>query len=71
MSITLQHLQGFVPGDGRHLHRVQALLKEAAGGLVTEVVEGQPSDAGTAAGSYIGLMYPLVVNQRAKVNRCR
>ncbi len=41
MSIALQHLQSLVAGDGGHLHGVQALLEEAAGGFVAEVVEVQ------------------------------
>lgn len=41
MGITLEHLKCLVPSDGRHLHRIQPLLKEPAGCLVTEVVESQ------------------------------
>ena len=41
MSVPLQHLQCLVPGDHGDFHGVEALLKEAGGGLVAEIVEAQ------------------------------
>ena len=41
MRIPFQHLQRLVAGDRRHLHGIQALLKEAAGGLMAEIVKGE------------------------------
>ncbi len=41
VRIAFQHLQGLVSSDGGNLHRIKSFLKEATGGLVTEVVETQ------------------------------
>ena len=41
MSISFQHLERLVSGDRGHIHRVEPLFEEPAGGLVPEVVKGQ------------------------------
>ena len=38
-----------MPGDGRDLHRVEAFLEQAAGGLVAEVMESEVRDPRAAA----------------------
>ena len=54
MRVTLEHLQGLVPSDGRCLHRVQPLFKKSAGGLMAQVMETQVLNARPLAGTYNG-----------------
>ena len=49
MRIPLQHLQGLVPRDGGHLHRVQPLLKQPGGRLMPQIMEGQALNPGGLA----------------------
>ena len=46
MGVPFQHLQRLVSRNGRNLHGVQSLLKEPAGRLVPEVVEGEVRQVG-------------------------
>ena len=56
MGIADQHLQSFVPGYGPDLHQVQiGIFKEAAGGLMAEVMETQVFQSGFAAGREHGI----------------
>ena len=41
MSVTPQHREGFVTGDGSDLHRVEALLEKAARRLMPKIVKPQ------------------------------
>ena len=62
MSIAFQHLQSLVTGDGRYLHGVQALLKEAAGGLMPEIVKAQVLNGGAFADAVEGLCDAICPN---------
>ena len=42
MHVPFQHLQSLVAGDSSYLHGIQALFEETAGGLMPEIVKGEP-----------------------------
>lgn len=46
MGVPLEHLESLVAANGRHLHWIQPLFEEPAGGLMPEIVEGQIDQKG-------------------------
>lgn len=52
VSIPLEHLHAFVPGDAGYLHRVQSLLEEARCGLVPQIVPSQVCDLKFGKGAF-------------------
>ena len=57
MRIALEHCKGLVPGDGGHLHHIEAPFKKATGRFVPKVVEPKILDPGSFDGSVVGLLH--------------
>ena len=51
MRVPPQHAQVFVAGDGRYLHDIEAMLEQACGRLVAQIVEVQVLDVSAAGGA--------------------
>ena len=45
VRVALEHLQRLVARHRGDLHHIEALLEEAARGLVPEIMQAQPNDA--------------------------
>jgi len=56
MCIPAQHAQILVPGDGRDLHDIEALLEQTGGCLVAQVVESQVINTGPADRADVGAL---------------
>jgi hypothetical protein len=59
VGVSLEHLKRSVSRDGSDLHGIQAALKQATGGFVSQVMKVEILEPGTGDGASPNVLYAV------------